>query len=81
MEQFQQIGSRLGAAQCLKSIGIILHEEGSSHVAKEKLEQAWTLYQHMGLGYLHDAISCHQLLENVAAIDNEHSASVLAEIV
>ncbi|KZT28882.1 TPR-like protein, partial [Neolentinus lepideus HHB14362 ss-1] len=76
--QFQQIGDRLGAAQCLYRLGRILHLEGSNQEAKEKLEEAWSLYQHMGLSHLQGAVTCHQLLKNVVVIDNEQSASVLA---
>jgi tetratricopeptide (TPR) repeat protein len=64
-QQFTQIGSKLGAAQCLQGLGNILRMQNQYEDAKEKLEQAQQQFTQIG-----DKLGAAQCLQNLEEISS-----------
>ena len=62
--EFIIIGDRLGAAQCLRSLGNILRMQVQCEEARLKLEEARSEFTH--IGFQQDADSCQQCLDDIA---------------
>ena len=61
--QFFDIGSALGAAQCLKSLGNILHRQHKYTEASEALTEAQR--QFLDIGDVHGAAQCSNILNDI----------------